>query len=80
MQTITREQLVEKAVSLLANGTVSAVMGWQKGEFDYDVTPAVFATEEEIKNNFLFNDFTLFAHQFIISNMLFALTNCTATF
>ncbi len=57
MQTITREQLVEKAVSLLANGTVSAVMGWQKGEFDYDVTPAMFSTEDEIKNNFLFNDF-----------------------
>mgnify|MGYP003291242927 CR=1 FL=1 len=50
MQTITRDQLIEKAVSLLADGTVSCVLGWKKGEFDYDITPAVFTTEEEINN------------------------------
>ncbi|MBQ4561278.1 MAG: 4Fe-4S dicluster domain-containing protein [Clostridia bacterium] len=57
MQKITRDQLITKAVELLSNGTVSAVLGWQKGEFDYDITPAVFTTEEEIKNNFVYNDF-----------------------
>ncbi|MBQ3182674.1 MAG: 4Fe-4S ferredoxin, partial [Clostridia bacterium] len=57
MQKITRDQLITKAVSLLNDGTVSAVLGWQKGEFDYDITPAVFTTEEEIKNNFVYNDF-----------------------
>ena len=32
MQKIMREQLIDKAVSLLANGTVTAVLGWGKGE------------------------------------------------
>ena len=57
MQTITRDQLIEKAVSLLADGTVSCVLGWKKGEFDYDVTPALFKNAEELKANFVWNDF-----------------------
>ena len=57
MQTITREQLIDKAVSLMADGTVSCVIGWRKGEFDYDVTPAVFKTAEELKDGFVWNDF-----------------------
>ena len=57
MQKITRDQLVEKAVALLADGTVTAVLGWSKGEFDYDVTPAVFHTAEELNKDFVWNDF-----------------------
>ena len=57
MQTVTKEQLIDKAVSLLASGTVSCVLGWEKGEFDYDVTPAVFESETELKENFVWNDF-----------------------
>lgn len=57
MQKITRDILIDKAVSLLADGTVSAVLGWQRGEFDYDVTPAVFETENELRSDFVFNDF-----------------------
>ena len=57
MQKVTREQLIDKAVELLSNGTVSCVLGWAKGEFGYDVTPAVFKTAEELKNGFVFNDF-----------------------
>ena len=57
MQKITRDQLVDKAVALLADGTVSSVLGWCNGEFDYDVTPAIFNNEEELKANFVFNDF-----------------------
>ena len=57
MQKITRDQLVDKAVSLLENGTVSAVLGWKKGEFDYDITPALFKSAEEIKELFVWNDF-----------------------
>ena len=57
MQKITREQLVEKAAALLGAGTVTAVLGWCKGEFDYDVTPAVFRTAEELEKNFVWNDF-----------------------
>ena len=41
MQKVTRQQLVDKAAELLSNGTVSFVLGWKKGEFDYDITPAV---------------------------------------
>ena len=57
MQKITREQLIEKASELLANGTVSAVLGWGAGEFAYDVTPTTFKTVDELKNGFVFSDF-----------------------
>ena len=56
MQAITRDILVEKAVSLLENGTVDRVLGWKKGEFDYDITPAVFTSAEEL-GEFVWNDF-----------------------
>ncbi len=57
MQKVTREQLIDRAAALLADGTVCAVLGWKKGEFDYDLTPAVFESEDELKNGFEFNDF-----------------------
>ena len=57
MQTVTRNQMVERATALLADGTVKYVLGWQRGEYDYDVTPAVFETEEELRENFVWNDF-----------------------
>ncbi len=57
MQKIMREQLVDKAVSLLNDGTVTAVLGWGKGEFDYDVTPTVFKSAEELQANFVWSDF-----------------------
>ncbi len=58
MQKITRELLIEKASNLLSNGTVSCVLGWHKGEFGYDVTPAIFKTVEELNDGFVFNDFS----------------------
>lgn len=57
MQKVTREQLIEKAVALLNDGTVSAVLGWAAGEFDYDVTPQMFTTAEELNEKFVFSDF-----------------------
>ncbi len=57
MQKISRDVLVEKAVSMLENGEVCCVLGWRKGEFDYDVTPAVFTEKDDIINNFVWNDF-----------------------
>ena len=57
MQKITQNQLIDKAVALLADGTVTAVLGWHKGEFGYDVTPAMFKTEDDLKQNFVWNDF-----------------------
>ena len=57
MQKITQNQLIEKAVSLLNDGTVTAVLGWSKGEFGYDVTPKMFNSEEDLRENFVWNDF-----------------------
>ena len=57
MQKVNRDQLIQKASELLSNGTVSAVLGWGKGEFDYDVTPTVFTTADELNAGFVFSDF-----------------------
>ena len=57
MQKITREVLIDKASELLANGTVSCVLGWGKGEFGYDVTPTIFKNVDEMKAGFVYNDF-----------------------
>ena len=57
MQKVTRDQLIEKASALLSNGTVSAVLGWGKGEFDYDVTPRVFSSVEKLQDGFVWSDF-----------------------
>ena len=58
MQKITREQLIAKASELLANSTVSCVLGWGKGEFGYDVTPTIFKNAEEMHNGFVYNSFS----------------------
>ena len=58
MQKITREALIEKAGELLQNGIVNRVLGWKKGEFSYDQTPAVFADVESMKKDFVFDDFS----------------------
>ena len=57
MQEIKREALIERASALLADGTVDTVLGWKRGEFDYDVTPSVFSSANELKNEFVWNDF-----------------------
>ena len=57
MQKITREILIEKAKTLLENGTVNRVLGWKKGEFAYDVTPALFEEAQDLQNDFVFGDF-----------------------
>lgn len=56
MQEIKREILVSKASEMLENGTVDRVLGWKAGEFDYDITPAVFYSADELKD-FVWNDF-----------------------
>jgi len=48
--------LLEKAQKLLADGTVDRVLGWKRGTFDYDVTPAVFSEEVQLKD-FVFDSF-----------------------
>ncbi len=57
MQEIKRDILISRAKALLADGTVNRVLGWHKGEFDYDITPAVFHSAEEIEKDFVWNGF-----------------------
>ncbi len=57
MQEINCEALLARASALLADGTVDRVLGWKAGEFSYDVTPAVFQSEEELRRDFVFSDF-----------------------
>ena len=52
-----QEIMKNKAIELLDGGTVSRVIGWQIGEFTYDLTPAVFETADEIRKGFVYNDF-----------------------
>ena len=51
MQEITRDALVSRAVELLLDGTVDRVLGWKAGEFDYDITPAVFKSADELSSS-----------------------------
>lgn len=53
-----KKAIIEKAKQLLADGTVNRVIGWKKGDFAYDSTPAVFNSAEELDKNFIFDDFT----------------------
>ena len=46
----------ERAASLLTSGDVARVVGWVKGEFLYDPSPASFTTVESLEN-FVYNDF-----------------------
>ncbi len=55
MQEITRDALLERAEKLLADGTVTRVLGWKKGEFDYDITPGLFRSAEELDSDFVWN-------------------------
>ena len=57
MQEIKREILVSKATEMLKSGAVDRVLGWKAGEFDYDVTPAVFTDAEGIEKDFVWGDF-----------------------
>ncbi len=53
-----QEEMIKRAKELLTDGTVNRVMGWKKGEFAYDITPAVFNTAEELENDFVCDDLT----------------------
>ena len=52
-----QEKLIEKAKSLLADGKVQKVLGWKRGLFDEDITPAVFTSAEELDKDFVFNKY-----------------------
>lgn len=43
-------KMLERAKALLENGEVQRVVGWKKGEFFFDPTPATFESAEELKD------------------------------
>ena len=73
-----QEVMINKAETLLADGKVNRVLGWKKGEFCYDVTPAIFESIDEMKKDFVYGDFSganfskyLVSKTQIISKVLF---------
>ncbi|BCI61418.1 4Fe-4S dicluster domain-containing protein [Solibaculum mannosilyticum] len=52
-----QSEMIRRAKELLSDGTVNRVIGWKAGEFDYDITPAVFTCPEQLDDGFLYNDF-----------------------
>ena len=52
-----RNEMLKRARELLSDGTVSRVLGWKRGEFTYDVTPAVFSSAEEMERDFVWDAF-----------------------
>lgn len=49
-------KLKQRLAELLDNGSVDCVIGWEKGEFIYDTTPAIF-TKETGLDKFVYNSF-----------------------
>ena len=50
------QELINRAKSLLESGEVSRVLGWKKGETEFDMEPAFFSSAEEL-DSFVYNGF-----------------------
>ena len=50
-------KMLERAKELLASGEVARVVGWKKGDFCYDPSPAVFENVEELEKDFVYDWF-----------------------
>ena len=50
-------KMLERAKELLASGEVARVIGWKKGDFCYDPSPAVFESVEELEKDFTYDYF-----------------------
>lgn len=48
--------LIEKASKKLSDGSVQKVVGWRKGLFDYDITPSVFTSADDLQKNFVYDE------------------------
>ncbi|MBQ3069397.1 MAG: 4Fe-4S dicluster domain-containing protein [Clostridia bacterium] len=57
MQSVTRQDLLDTALEKLADGTVSHVLGWSRGTFDYEATPTLFSDPDTLRTAFVWNDF-----------------------
>ncbi len=55
MQKELTTELLAKAKELLSSGKVQKVVGWRKGLFDYDITPGIFSSAEDLEKNFVYN-------------------------
>ncbi|MBQ8383464.1 MAG: 4Fe-4S dicluster domain-containing protein [Clostridia bacterium] len=53
-----QELMKNRAIELLSAGEVDRVVGWKKGEFAYDCTPAIFTDANDLRDNFVYDDFT----------------------
>ncbi len=53
-----QELMKKRAVELLSTGAVDRVIGWKKGEFAYDCTPAVFTDAKDLWETFVYDDFS----------------------
>ena len=52
-----QEAMIKRALELLESGEVNRVLGWQRGEFSYDITPAVFTDADQLRANFVYDVF-----------------------
>ncbi len=52
------QRLIDRAKELLADGTVSRVLGWKKGDMDFNPEPAYFETAESLDSNFVYDGFS----------------------
>lgn len=50
-------KMLERAKALLESGEVARVVGWKKGDFCYDPSPAVFESVEELEKGFTYDWF-----------------------
>ncbi len=50
------QELINRAKSLLRSGEVARVLGWKKGESEFDAEPGFFETEQEL-DSFVYNGF-----------------------
>ncbi len=50
------QELIERAKALMESGQVSRVLGWKRGETEFDVEPAFFETAENL-DDFIYNGF-----------------------
>ena len=51
------QELITRAKELLNDGTVVRVLGWRKGDMDYNPEPSFFQTVEDLEKNFVYNGF-----------------------
>ena len=50
------QELIQRAKELMESGEVTRVLGWKKGENDWDVEPAFFETADAL-TDFVYNGF-----------------------